>query len=127
MAQRYWPRHHLRGRSPESGQRTAVCSTSARISFIEGSHISHAGGASRRPYGRNAMTPEIIFLLWSAALTLLLALIAASAATLEVGLPRLAGNRENMPEMPGWAGRAARSHQNMLENLVLFAIVVFAA
>src|SRR5262245_592708 len=73
------------------------------------------------------MTPEIIFLLWSAALTLLLAVIAVLAATLEVGLPRLAGNRENMPEMPGWAGRAARAHQNMLENLVLFAIVVFAA
>jgi len=73
------------------------------------------------------MTPEIIFLLWSAALTLLLAIIAVSAATLEVGLPRLAGNRENMPELPGWAGRAQRAHRNMLENLVLFAVVVFAA
>lgn len=73
------------------------------------------------------MTPELSLLVWSAALTLLLALIAVSAATLEVGLPRLAGNRENMPEMPGWAGRAARAHRNMLENLVLFAILVFAA
>ncbi len=73
------------------------------------------------------MTPEIIFLLWSAALTLLLAIIAASAATLELGLPRLAGNRENMPELAGWAGRAQRAHRNMLENLVLFAIVVLAA
>ena len=73
------------------------------------------------------MTPEIIFLLWSAALTLLLVIIAVSAATLEVGLPRLAGNRENMPELPGWAGRAQRAHRNMLESLVLFAVVVFAA
>ena len=73
------------------------------------------------------MTPEMILLLWSAALTLLLAVIAVSAATLEVGLPPIVGNREGMPELPGWAGRAVRAHQNMLENLVLFAIVVFAA
>lgn len=73
------------------------------------------------------MTPELIYLVWSAALTVVLAVIAASGATLEVGLPRLAGNRENMPEMSGWAGRAARAHSNMLENLVLFAILVLVA
>jgi uncharacterized MAPEG superfamily protein len=73
------------------------------------------------------MTPEILYLVWSAALTLVLAVIAVSGATLEVGLPRLAGNRENMPEMSDWAGRAARAHRNMLESLVLFAILVFAA
>jgi uncharacterized MAPEG superfamily protein len=73
------------------------------------------------------MTPEILYLVWSAALTLVLAIIAVSGATLEVGLPKLAGNRENMPEMSGWAGRAARAHRNMLESLVLFAILVFAA
>jgi uncharacterized MAPEG superfamily protein len=73
------------------------------------------------------MTPELAFLVWSAALTLVLAVIAVGGATLEVGLPRLVGNRENMPEMPGWAGRAERAHRNMLENLVLFAILVFAA
>lgn len=73
------------------------------------------------------MTPELVYLVWSAALTLVLAVIAVSGATLEVGLPKLAGNREGMGEMPGWAGRAARAHRNMLENLVLFAILVFAA
>jgi uncharacterized MAPEG superfamily protein len=73
------------------------------------------------------MTPELVYLVWSAALTLVLAVIAVGGATLEVGLPKLAGNRENMPEMPGWAGRAARAHRNMLESLVLFAILVFAA
>ena len=73
------------------------------------------------------MTPEIVYLVWSAALTLVLAVIAVSGATLEVGLPRLAGNREDMPEMSSWAGRAARAHRNMLESLVLFAILVFAA
>jgi uncharacterized MAPEG superfamily protein len=60
-------------------------------------------------------------------LTLVLAVIAVSGATLEVGLPKLAGNRENMPEMSSWAGRAARAHSNMIENLVLFAILVVAA
>jgi uncharacterized MAPEG superfamily protein len=73
------------------------------------------------------MTPELVYLVWSTALTLVLAVIAVSGATLEVGLPRLAGNRENMPEMPGWAGRAARAHRNMLENLVLFAVLVLTA
>lgn len=73
------------------------------------------------------MTPELMYLVWSAALTLVLAVIAVSGATLEVGLPKLAGNREGMGEMPAWAGRAARAHRNMLENLVLFAILVFAA
>lgn len=73
------------------------------------------------------MTPEILYLVWSAALTLVLAVIAVSGATLEVGLPRLAGNREKMPEMSSWAGRAARAHSNMLESLILFAILVFAA
>jgi uncharacterized MAPEG superfamily protein len=73
------------------------------------------------------MSPELLYLVWSAALTLVLAVIAVGGATLEVGLPRLAGNRENMPEMSDWAGRAARAHRNVLENLVLFAILVFAA
>ena len=73
------------------------------------------------------MTPELLYLVWSAALTLVLAVIAVSGATLEVGLPKLAGNRENMPEMSDWAGRAARAHRNMLESLILFAILVFAA
>jgi len=73
------------------------------------------------------MTPELMYLVWSAALTLVLAVIAVGGAILEVGLPRLAGNRENMSEMSSWAGRAARAHRNMLENLVLFAILVFAA
>jgi hypothetical protein len=52
------------------------------------------------------MTPELWYLLWSAALTLILAVIAVSGATLKVGLPTLAGNREGLPEMVGWAGRA---------------------
>jgi uncharacterized MAPEG superfamily protein len=73
------------------------------------------------------MTPELFYLVWSAALTVVLAVIAVAGAQLQVGLPRLAGNRENMPEITGWAGRAQRAHRNMLESLVLFAILVLTA
>ena len=73
------------------------------------------------------MTVELTLLLWSTVLTVVLAVIGATGAMLQVGLPVLAGNRENMPEITGWAGRAMRAHRNMLENLVLFAILVLAA
>jgi len=73
------------------------------------------------------MTPELMYLVWSAALTFVLVLIAASGATLQVGLPTLAGNREGLPEITGWAGRAARAHRNMLESLILFAVLVLVA
>ncbi len=73
------------------------------------------------------MTPELIYLVWSAALTFVLVLVAVSGATLQVGLPTLAGNREGLPKMSGWAGRAQRAHLNMLESLILFAVLVFVA
>jgi len=73
------------------------------------------------------MTPEMGYLVWAAALTFLQCLIAVSGATLQVGLPRLAGNREGLPEVTGWSGRAARAHRNMLESLVLFAVFVLVA
>ena len=73
------------------------------------------------------MTPELMYLVWSAALTFVLVLIAVSGATLQYGLPKLAGNREDLPEMTGWAGRAQRAHLNMLESLILFAVLVLVA
>ncbi|HJU32739.1 MAG TPA: MAPEG family protein [Hyphomicrobiaceae bacterium] len=73
------------------------------------------------------MTLELTYLVWSAVLTFVLALIAVTGAFLQVGLPPLAGNRENLPEMIGWAGRAQRAHRNMLENLILFAVLVLVA
>jgi uncharacterized MAPEG superfamily protein len=73
------------------------------------------------------MTPELWYLVWSTALTFILVLIAVSGATLQVGLPTLAGNRERLPEFTGWAGRAQRAHRNMLESLVLFASLVLTA
>ena len=73
------------------------------------------------------MTPELAYLLWSVALAVVQVVVAVSGATLQVGLPTLAGNREGLPEITGWAGRAQRAHRNMLENLVLFAILVLTA
>ena len=55
------------------------------------------------------------------------AIIAVIGAQMQVGLPPLVGNRENLPVMTGWAGRAQRAHRNMLENLVLFAVLVLVA
>ena len=53
--------------------------------------------------------------------------IAAAAANQVVGLNTLAGNRDDLPVMTGFAGRARRAHLNMLENMVLFSALVLIA
>jgi len=73
------------------------------------------------------MKPELILLLWAVALTFAQMLVAVTGATLQVGLPMLAANREGLPPCTGWAGRAQRAHHNMLESLVLFAGLVLVA
>ena len=73
------------------------------------------------------MTPELKLLVWSVGLTIVQVLVAVVGATLQVGTLALVGNRETLPSIEGWAGRAARAHRNMLENLVLFAILVLVA
>lgn len=67
---------------------------------------------------------DLHLLVWAAALCVVQMVVAVAGATLQVGLPRLAGNREPLPELTGWVGRAARAHRNMLESLVLFAVLV---
>ncbi len=73
------------------------------------------------------MKPELMLLAWAAVLTLVQAVIAVHGALMQVGLPMLAGNREGMPEIKGWGGRAARAHRNMLESLILFDVLVLVA
>ena len=73
------------------------------------------------------MSPDLKYLLFSTILCFVQVLIAASGANSQVGLPTLAGNREGLPEITGWAGRARRAHLNMVENLVLFAALVLIA
>ena len=73
------------------------------------------------------MTPDLNMLVWAAALALVQMFVAVAGAQLQLGLPMLAGNRESLPEVTGWAGRAQRAHRNLLESLVVFAIVILAA
>ena len=73
------------------------------------------------------MKPELMLLAWAVLLTFVQALVAAQGAFMQVGLMTLAGNREGLPEIKGWGGRAARAHRNMVENLVLFAALVLVA
>jgi uncharacterized MAPEG superfamily protein len=73
------------------------------------------------------MKPELMLLVWAVALTVVQMLIAVSGAAMQVGLPMLSGNRDNVPAFAGWTGRAQRAHHNMLESLVLFTALVLTA
>jgi uncharacterized MAPEG superfamily protein len=70
------------------------------------------------------MKPELMYLAWAVALTVAQMLVAVSGAALQYGVMPLFGNREGLPPLTAWAGRAHRAHYNMLENLVLFAALV---
>ena len=68
---------------------------------------------------------ELQYLAWSALLCVIMAVPYATGLTLKLGLPRMAGNRDDVPDMPeGWMGRAKRAHRNMVENLIPFAALV---
>ncbi|WP_455218019.1 MAPEG family protein [Kaarinaea lacus] len=43
------------------------------------------------------------------------------------GISGIVSNRENMPELPGWANRALAAQQNLNENLIHFSIIVLIA
>jgi uncharacterized MAPEG superfamily protein len=73
------------------------------------------------------MSPELKLLVWSVVLTFVQAVIAVAGANSQISLATLAGNRDAMPEITGWAGRAQRAHRNMLENLPLFIALILVA
>ena len=73
------------------------------------------------------MPVELQLLVWAGILALVQMLVAVLGAQSQVSLPVLAGNREGMPPLTGWALRATRAHLNMLESLVVFAIFVLVA
>ncbi len=73
------------------------------------------------------MPLELTLVVWSVALTLILVLVAVLGATQQLGLKVLAGNRQDLADCTGWVGRAQRAHRNMLENLVLFAVLILVA
>jgi uncharacterized MAPEG superfamily protein len=69
---------------------------------------------------------EVFAAVASALFTLFLILVFALGSIAPVGLPTILGNRENVPELTGWVGRAQRAHWNALENLVPFAVIAIA-
>jgi len=73
------------------------------------------------------MSPDLRLLLWTLVLTFVEVLVAVLAALAQVGLGMLAGNRDTLPKLAGFAGRAERAHRNMLENLPLFIALVLIA
>ena len=73
------------------------------------------------------MTPDLSWLVWTVVLAFVQVVIAAATANAQVGLPELAGNREDMPPLTGIAGRAQRAHRNMMESLPLFIALVLVA
>ena len=77
--------------------------------------------------GEATMSPDLKILVWTAVLAFAQSIIAALGAQLQIGVVPLAGNRENLPPVTGWAGRASRAHRNILESLPVFAVLVLVA
>jgi uncharacterized MAPEG superfamily protein len=73
------------------------------------------------------MTPELLSLVLLALLALALPLFYAGLYARQIGVKGLLGPRENVPEPTGLAGRGARAHRNLLENLVPYGAVVLTA
>jgi uncharacterized MAPEG superfamily protein len=72
------------------------------------------------------MKPELMYLAWSVLLAIVHMLITIVALVQHSGMAVALGNRANLPELPGWGGRAGRANVNMAQNLVLFAAAVLA-
>ncbi len=70
------------------------------------------------------MTVELTMLFWAVVLTFAQLLVAVLLAIGQLGLTELTGNREGLAPPSEMAGRAKRAHANMLESLVLFAILI---
>jgi uncharacterized MAPEG superfamily protein len=73
------------------------------------------------------MSPDLKILVWTVFLTFIEMLVAVLFANQQLGLGTLAGNREGLPELTSFAGRAQRAHRNMMESLPLFIALVLVA
>lgn len=73
------------------------------------------------------MTIELALLVFNALFCLAFPWVYNWSYGRQVGGKRLMGNREGLPERQGLAARGLRAHQNHLENLVPFAIIVLVA
>jgi uncharacterized MAPEG superfamily protein len=73
------------------------------------------------------MTPELTLLLWSALLAFVQNLMPFFGNLYNNGIAWAMGNRDNAPPPSVWARRAFRARTNMLENLIVFALLVIIA
>ncbi len=73
------------------------------------------------------LSMELTMLLWAAVLYVAQIALAAVAADVHNGVAWGLGNREEIPAVPGWGGRAQRAYINMAENLLPFACLVLIA
>ena len=73
------------------------------------------------------MTTDLFFLTLSAGLCAILWVPYILSRVQTWGLVNAVGYPENPPELPAWARRAYRTHQNMVENLAPFAALVLVA
>jgi len=70
---------------------------------------------------------ELLMLLWASVLYVAQVLIAATVADMKNGVAWGLGNRDSIPVLPGWGGRAQRAYVNMAESLLPFACLVLIA
>lgn len=75
-------------------------------------------------WGYPRMSVELTMLFWASILTFVQVVVAVLFAIGQFGLPEVAGNRADLGTLNDMAGRAKRAHANMLESLVLFAVLV---
>jgi len=74
------------------------------------------------------VTPDLIYLAWSATLTAVLWIPYIVGRSLAVGIPNADVYRDpTPPEMPAWVKRCDRAHLNAVESLTPFAALVLVA
>ncbi len=73
------------------------------------------------------LSMELTMLMWASILYVVQVMIGALAADIQNGLAWGLGNRENIPAVAGWGGRAQRAYVNMSESLLPFACLILIA
>ena len=72
------------------------------------------------------MPVEIQDLVCTVALLAVIIVIQALAAMLQWGMPKVLGNRGDVPPLTGWAARAQRCEDNQVVSLAMFAPLALA-
>lgn len=73
------------------------------------------------------MTVELSVIAYSAVLLLVLIIISAASNVTAMGQAWGVSNREDTPPSDGFKGRAKRAYMNLLEQLVIFSLLVITA